>query len=83
MAGIVKVNNAVAFSEEIERLHTYHKDLTYLEVIMLHIQDKKIEIDSVPKLLTPILKKKLEDEGYRFHLLKGKQKSKLPLVDDE
>ena len=83
LSNMIKVNNANEFSDQVEQLHKLHKDLTYLEVIMLMVEERQMDIEAIPKLLNDSIKSKLEDECHSLNLLGGKLPSKLPLIEDD
>jgi hypothetical protein len=72
---MIKIHNTSTFASEIEKA-VQQKDLTYLEAIVEFCQETGMDFSSIPKLITPILKDKLESEAIDLRLLKRGQKGK-------
>lgn len=79
MNSTVKVHNAIEFSRAIEQLKI-ERECGYIETIVDYCTESGIELELVPKLLTPILKSKLREEGEELHFL-VKKSSKLEFLD--
>lgn len=75
----VKVNNAIEFSKKIEILKV-ERECGYIEAIVDYCAESGIELELVPKLLTPILKSKIREEGEGLNML-IKETSKLEFLD--
>lgn len=79
---MLKVINTAAFIVEIERL-VQEESLGYIEAITHYAQTTGIDIESIPKLLTPTIKAKIKKEAISLNMLKGKKTTKLVFVDDQ
>lgn len=70
---VADVHKIIQFSSEIEILaHT--NQITYLEAIMQHVEKSKLDLETVPKLMSPLLKQKLEREATELNLLQKEKK---------
>ena len=68
------------FSIEIEKLVKNSNGLiTYIEAVVTYCQDKGIELETVPKLLSKPLKERLKHEAQRLNYMKAPSKGVLPL----
>ena len=68
------------FSIEIEKLVKNSNGLiTYIEAVVPYCQDKGIELETVPKLLSKPLKERLKHEAQRLNYMKATSKGVLPL----
>ena len=68
------------FSIEIEKLVKISNGLiTYIEAVVTYCQDKGIELETVPKLLSKPLKERLKHEAQRLNYMKATSKGVLPL----
>ena len=68
------------FSQEIERLVKRSSGLiSYIEAVVTYCQDKEIELETVPKLLSKPLKERLKYEAQRLNYMKQSSKGVLPL----
>ena len=68
------------FSQEIERLvHESNGLITYIEAVVTYCQEKEIELETVPKLLSKPLKERLKYEAQRLNYMKQSSKGVLPL----
>lgn len=75
---MLKVKNTASFILEIERL-VKEESLGYIEAITQYCQETGIDIESIPKLLTPTLKSKIKNEAIELNLInRGKKPQKLP-----
>jgi hypothetical protein len=66
------------FSLEIEEL-VYMKDISYVEAVVEYCEDNGIEIESAAKLVSGVLKSKIQLEGEELHLLPKSNTIKLPI----
>ena len=68
------------FSQEIERLVKRSSGLiSYIEAVVTYCQEKEIELETVPKLLSKPLKERLKYEAQRLNYMKQSSKGVLPL----
>lgn len=77
---MIRIHNAEAFTREIERM-VAEDESSYLEAIMNYVQKNNIEVESVVRLINPVIKEKLRKEAHDLNLL-GKKPTKL-LFDGE
>ncbi len=73
-------NPQIEFSRNVERLVSTG-EYNYLEAIAEHCEASNIEMEMVPKLLSPELKRKLKIDAARLNLIeRGKKKTpRLPI----
>ncbi len=75
------MHNAHNFSQEIEKA-VKDRELTYIEAICEFCKQSGLEVESVPRLLTPQIKAKIESEAIDLNMFKKKKRGKkLKLVD--
>ena len=65
------------FSMEIEEL-VYMKDIPYIEAIVLYCESTGFELETAGKLVSGVLKSKIQIEAEDLHFLKKTNTSKLP-----
>jgi len=70
---MINIQSVIKFSSDIEIL-VGTKKISYLEAIMQYIEEQKLDIEVVPKLLSPALKQKLEREATNLNLLHKESK---------
>jgi len=68
------------FTEEIERIVKNSDGLVnYIDAIVTYCEDKQIELETVPKLLTKPLKEKIKYQAQQLNLMKRTSRGILPL----
>jgi hypothetical protein len=68
------------FTEEIERIVKDSDGLVnYIDAIVAYCEDKQIELETVPKLLTKPLKEKIKYQAQQLNLMKRTSRGILPL----
>jgi hypothetical protein len=68
------------FTEEIERIVKDSDGLVnYIDAIVTYCEDKQIELETVPKLLTKPLKEKIKYQAQQLNLMKRTSRGILPL----
>ena len=68
------------FSLEVEKIvKDSNGQLNYIEAVLTYCDEQEIEIESVPKLLSKILKEKIKYEAQRLSFMKKTSRAKLPL----
>lgn len=78
---MIKLHNQITFSQAIEAAILSGESLTYLEAVCEYCKTTGIEMDSVPKLITPHIKSKIEQEAIQLNFIKSKTpKKKLPFI---
>lgn len=66
------------FSMEIEEL-VYMKDIPYIDAIVMYCEDTGFEIETAAKLISGVLKSKIQLEAESLHFLQKSETSKLPI----
>lgn len=75
----MKLPNAITFSQEIEK-NVALEESSYIEAVCNYCKATGMDIDAMPKLLTPQLKAKIENEALTLNMFpKRKKRKKLPL----
>jgi len=67
------------FAQEIETLVHSHDDMSYIDAIVHFCELNKIDVESVPKLISKPLKEKIKYEAMELNFLKKSSRAKLPL----
>jgi len=67
------------FAEEIESLVHGTENMSYIDAIVHFCDVNKIDIESVPKLISKPLKEKIKYEAMELNFLKRSSRAKLPL----
>ena len=66
------------FSMAIEEL-VYMKDIPYIEAIVMYCEENNYEVELAAKLVSGVLKSKIQMEAEDLHYLEKSNTSKLPL----
>ena len=66
------------FSMTIEEL-VYMKDVTYIDAVIMYCENTGFEIESAAKLISGVLKSKIQNEAETLHFLQKSSTSKLPI----
>ena len=67
------------FAQEIESLVLTHEDMNYIDAIVHFCELNAIDLESVPKLISRLLKEKIKYEAMELNFLKRSSRAKLPL----
>ena len=67
------------FTKDIENLVKSDPDFNYIDAIVYYCDENKIELESVPKLISKPLKEKLKAEAMNLNFLKRTSRARLPL----
>jgi hypothetical protein len=67
------------FTKDIETLVKEDPDFNYIDAIVYYCEENKIELESVPKLISKPLKEKLKAEAVELNFLKRTSRARLPL----
>jgi len=67
------------FTKDIENLVKSDPDFNYIDAIVYYCDENKIELESVPKLISKPLKEKLKAEAMDLNFLKRTSRARLPL----
>lgn len=65
------------FAQEIEKIVQTDKSTTYIDAIIYFCERNKIDLESVPKLLSKPLKEKVKYEAMELNFLKKTSRAKL------
>jgi len=65
------------FTSDIETLVANNPELNYIDATVLYCEDMDIDIDTVSKLVSKQLKKRIEHDAIQLNYLKKKRTSKL------
>ena len=66
------------FSMEIEEL-VYMKDIPYIDAICLFCEDNNLEVETAGKLVSGVLKAKIQIEAEDLNFLRKSRTAKLPI----
>ena len=64
-------------SQDIEELYTKNSDMSYIDSVMHFCELNKIDIESIPKLISKPLKEKIKYEAMELNFLKRSSRAKL------
>lgn len=65
------------FAQEIERLVQENDDMNYIDSIIHYCEENKIDVETVPKLLSKPLKEKIKYEAMELNFIKKTSKARL------
>lgn len=65
------------FSQEIEKVVQENGDLNYIDAIVFYCDQNKIDLESVPKLISKPLKEKIKYEAMQLNFLKKTSRARL------
>lgn len=65
------------FSQEIEKVVQENCDLNYIDAIVFYCDKNKIDLESVPKLISKPLKEKIKYEAMQLNFLKKTSRARL------
>lgn len=65
------------FSQEIEKIVQDNVDVNYIDAIIIYCEQNKIDIESVPKLISKPLKEKIKYEATELNFLKKTSSARL------
>ena len=68
----------VSFSYKIEQI-VYEKDVSYIDAIVMYCEETGFEIEMAGKLVSGVLKSKIQIEAEDLHYLAKTNTSKLPI----
>jgi len=67
------------FAQEIETIVKNEDDMSYIDAIIYYCEKNKIELESVPKLISKPLKEKIKYEAMELNFLKKTSRAKLKI----
>lgn len=65
------------FAQEIEKIVQTENDMNYIDAIVFYCEKNKIDLESVPKLISKPLKEKLKYEAIELNFLKRTSRARL------
>ena len=67
------------FAEEIEKLVLHNKNMNYIDAIVHFCDQNSLDLESVPKLISKLLKEKIKCDAQELNFMKRTSRAKLPL----
>lgn len=64
-------------SQDIEDIYRTNKDMNYIDSVMYFCDENKIDVESIPKLISKPLKEKIKYEAMELNFLKRSSRAKL------
>lgn len=78
---MIKIHNIASFTEYIEHAVKL-QEVTYLEAISQFCKETGLDIENIPRLISPQIKDKLEVEAHELNMFRvKKRRRKLPIED--
>lgn len=71
-------DDIMRFSMEIEEL-VYMKDISYIDAVVMYCEQNNFEIEMASKLVSNVLKSKIQVEAEELHYLKKSTTAQLPV----
>lgn len=65
------------FAQEIEKLVQQNEDMNYIDAIVAYCEINKIDLESVPKLISKPLKEKIKCDAMELNFLKKTSRARL------
>ena len=66
-------------SQDIEEIYSKNADMNYIDSVMYFCEENKIELESMPKLLSKPLKEKIKFEAMELNFLKRSSRARLSI----
>lgn len=66
-------------SQDIEEIYSKNVDMNYIDSVMHFCEENKIELESIPKLLSKPLKEKIKYEAMELNFLKRSSRARLSI----
>jgi hypothetical protein len=66
-------------SQDIEEIYTKNSDMNYIDSVMHFCEQNKIDVESIPKLISKPLKEKIKYEAIELNFLKRSSRAKLAI----
>ena len=67
----------IKFAQEIEKLVRTEENMNYIDAVVYFCELNKIELDTVPKLISKPLKEKIKYDAMELNFLKRSSRAKL------
>jgi hypothetical protein len=74
-----KFYSQVKVSQDIEEIYTKNSDMSYIDSVMHFCELNKIDVESIPKLISKPLKEKIKYEAMELNFLKRTSRAKLSI----
>lgn len=65
------------FAQEVERIVQENADVNYIDAVIIYCERNKIDLESVPKLLSKPLKEKIKFQAMELNFLKKTSRARL------
>ena len=75
---IMNAEDMQKFSLAIEEL-VYMKDIPYIDAVVMYCEENNFELETAAKLVSGVLKSKIQMEAEELHYLKKTNTSQLPI----
>ena len=69
--------NSVKFYSEVEKIKRQKRDMSYMDAVVFYCEENDIEIETVGKFISKVLKEKIESEARDLNFLP--RQAKLPI----
>ena len=66
-------------SKDIEDIYMKNPDMNYIDSVMHFCDENKIDVESIPKLLSKLLKEKIKFDAMELNFLKRSSRAKLSI----
>mgnify|MGYP003129737569 CR=1 FL=1 len=63
------IMNSVKFYSEVEKIKRQKRDMTYMDAVVFYCEENDIEIETVGKFISKVLKEKIESEARDLNFL--------------
>jgi|TARA_S200002703_G_scaffold138648_1_gene128959 hypothetical protein len=64
-------------SQDIEEIYRTNEDMNYIDSVMHFCEENKIDVESIPKLISKPLKEKIKYDAMELNFLKRSSRAKL------
>ena len=78
MRNIMNADDIQKFSMAIEEM-VYMKDIPYIDAVVMYCEQTGFEIETAAKLISGVLKSKIQIEAEELHFIPKSNTSKLPI----
>ena len=63
------IMNSVKFYSEVEKIKRQKRDMSYMDAVVFYCEENDIEIETVGKFISKVLKEKIESEARDLNFL--------------
>ena len=71
---------AARFSQEVEKIALHNPSMNYIDSVIHYCEVNEVEVGTVSKLISKILKEKLRHDAQQLNFMKKTSRAKLMLV---